>query len=175
MQSLTCAICHFLHLDPLLNVPLDPLLLGSTLPNVSVGSTRATACMKRILELSQRMGDFECCEVRVAATRTAELERTLQEKEAEMAAKDAEMAAKDATTKEISGKLDYLEQKQDLGSKEGGEDAPIKAAGAAEKRPAKTAMFSWRMAECKPEVKAQQALGASASPPSTSPTRPCSG
>jgi hypothetical protein len=51
----------------------------------------------------------------------------------------------------------YLPQSdRDLGSKEGGGDAPIKAAGAAEKRP-KTAMFSWRMVECKPEVKALQA------------------
>jgi methylmalonyl-CoA mutase cobalamin-binding subunit len=45
---------------------------------------------------------------------------------------------------------------RDLGSRGGGGDAPIEAAGAAEKRP-KTAMFSWRMGECKPEVKALQA------------------
>jgi hypothetical protein len=37
--------------------------------------------MKRILELSHRMGEFGCCEMREAATRAPELERTLQEKE----------------------------------------------------------------------------------------------
>jgi hypothetical protein len=54
------------------------------------------------VELSQRMGEFECCEVREATTRAVELERPLQEKEAEMAAKDAEMAAKNKQSHRLS-------------------------------------------------------------------------